>query len=454
MSLPLQGGKKRRIAVIGAGISGLSAAWLLSRRHDVTLYEREKRFGGHSNTVFVDGPRGEVPVDTGFIVYNEATYPNLKALFSHLGVETLQSNMSFAVSRDNGRLEYSGTNLAGLFAQKRNLASPRFWSMLRDVVRFYKSAAADLAGMAPSHTLDDYLRQGRYGEAFRDDHLLPMAGAIWSAPCAAMLGYPASSFIRFFQNHGLLLLSGRPQWRTVSGGSIAYVEALMRDFDGNVRAGADIANVTRREGEVLVHDRRHGPERYDDVVLATHADEALAMLDAPSSEERSLLGSFSYSRNEAVLHTDTSAMPRRRAVWSSWNHVDGHPTDEAVSVTYWMNRLQTLDTDRPMLVTLNPRAPFSDETVLHSETYYHPLFDRAAMEAQRRLWTLQGKRNTWFCGAYFGAGFHEDGLQSGLAVAEALGGVKRPWTVADESARITLPETWLLRRPEMAGIAA
>jgi predicted NAD/FAD-binding protein len=434
--------KIRRIAVVGGGISGLSAAWLLSRRHDVTLYERDRRLGGHSNTVFVDGPRGEVPVDTGFIVYNEPTYPNLTAMFSHLGVKTLPSEMSFAVSRDNGRLEYSGTNFAGLFAQKRNLASPRFWSMLRDVVRFYKSAATDLPALTPSHSLGDYLRQGRYGQPFRDDHLLPMAGAIWSAPCAAMLGYPASSFIRFFQNHGLLMLSGRPEWRTVEGGSIAYVEALKRAFAGNVRIGAEITVISRHDGGVVVHDRSHGAEHFDNVVLATHADQALALLDAPSDQERALLGAFGYSRNEAILHTDTGAMPRRRAVWSSWNHVDGQPDDKTVSVTYWMNRLQALDTDQPLMLTLNPRAPLRDDKVLHAETYHHPLFDRAAMEAQRRLWTLQGRRNTWFCGAYFGAGFHEDGLQSGLAVAEALGGFRRPWNVADESARIALPGAW------------
>lgn len=454
MALPLPGEKRRRIAVVGGGISGLSVAWLLSCRHDVTLYERDRRLGGHSNTIFVEGSRGTVPVDTGFIVYNEATYPNLTALFSHLGVETLPSEMSFAVSRDNGRLEYSGTNFAGLFAQKRNLASPRFWSMLRDVLRFYKSAAADLSALTPSHTLADYLQQGRYGKAFREDHLLPMAGAIWSAPCAAMLGYPASSFIRFFHNHGLLQLSGRPEWRTVTGGSITYVEALKHNFDGAIRTGADIAAISRHEGGVIIHERSHGAEQFDDVVLATHADQALALLDAPSDLERALLGVFSYSRNEAVLHTDTGAMPRRRAVWSSWNHVDGRPDDETVSVTYWMNRLQALDTDQQLMLTLNPRVPLSDDKVLHAETYHHPLFDRAAMEAQRSLWMLQGRRNTWFCGAYFGAGFHEDGLQSGLAVAEALGGVRRPWTVAYESARITLPDARQLGEGEVREFAA
>jgi len=451
-------GERRRIAVIGAGISGLSAAWLLSQRHDVVLYERESRLGGHSNTVTVDEPSGPLAVDTGFIVYNEATYPNLKALFAHLDVATLPSTMSFAVSRDSGRLEYSGTSLGGLFAQKRNIANPRFWSMLCDVVRFYRSAAQDIDALPASRTLGDYLEAGRYGAAFRDDHLLPMAGAIWSAPCAAILGYPASAFIRFFQNHGLLMLTGRPQWRTVKDGSKAYVEKLAAAFSGSVRLGADLRPISRGNAGVTIHDRKHGSERFDDVVFAVHADQALALLADPTHEERALLGAFKYSRNEAVLHTDTSVMPQRRAVWSSWNHVDNAPDGNAVSVTYWMNLLQTLETNRPLLVTLNPRNRLREETILHSETYYHPIFDRAAIEAQRRLWTLQGRGGTWFCGAHFGSGFHEDGLQSGLAVAEALGGVKRPWTVAGESSRIALPDSWLAARPAMAsapqGIAA
>ena len=445
---------RKRVAVVGAGISGLSAAWLLSRRNDVVLYERNSRLGGHSNTVEVEGSRGPVWVDTGFIVYNELTYPNLRALLGHLGVPSTPSNMSFAVSRNRGRLEYSGSSLRGLFAQRRNLASPRFWSMLCDLARFYRSAATDLAAMPASHTLGDYLDRGRYGGAFRDDHLLPMAGAIWSAPCASILGYPASSFLRFFHNHGLLNLSGRPQWRTVEGGSISYVQKLAADFSGTIRLNADIAAVIRRDHDVIIVDRNSGVDHFDDVVLATHADQALTILADPSVEEQSILGAFSYCRNEAVLHTDTTAMPLRRTVWSSWNHVDGQPEEKAVSVTYWMNRLQPLDTDRALLVTLNPPAPLRDDLVLRCETYHHPLFDLKAINAQDRLWTLQGKRRTWFCGAYFGSGFHEDGLQSGLAVAEALGGVRRPWTVAQESSRISIPSSWpppgLSHRQEMA----
>ncbi len=427
---------------MGAGISGLSAAWLLGKRHDVVLYEKGARLGGHSNTVAVDGPRGPVPVDTGFIVYNEATYPNLKALFSHLGVRTVPSEMSFAVSRNGGSLEYSGSGLGGLFAQKSNFAKPAFWSMLRDLVRFYRNAAVDLEALPPTVTLGDYLEQGRYRAAFRDDHLLPMAGAIWSAPCAAILDYPARSFISFYHNHGLLMLSGRPQWRTVEGGSVRYVRKLAADFSGTVRLESRISSISRQDGAVIILDERHGRGHFDDVVIATHADEALGLLADASEKEQALLGAFRYSRNEAVLHTDVSVMPRRRAVWSSWNHVDRPGDGGAASVTYWMNRLQALDTDQPLLVTLNPRAPIDDRHVLHRETYHHPLFDRAAIQAQESVWTLQGRRGTWFCGAHFGSGFHEDGLQSGLAVAEALGGAKRPWIVADESSRLSLPDSW------------
>jgi hypothetical protein len=379
-------------------------------------------------------------------------------MLAHLGVRSVPSNMSFAVSRDSGRLEYSGSGFSGLFAQRRNLASPRFWSMLRDVMRFYKSAAADLAQLPASHTLGDYLDHGRYGRPFRDDHLLPMAGAIWSAPCASILGYPASAFIRFFDNHGLFMLSGRPQWRTVEGGSISYVEKLAAGFAGAIRLNVDLTAIVRRKHDVAIHDRRHGVETFDDVVIATHADQALALLSDASEEEKSILGRFRYSRNDAVLHTDARAMPLRRSVWSSWNHVEAQPQeDESISVTYWMNRLQALDTETPLLVTLNPRLPLREELVLRRETYFHPLFDRAAIEAQGKLWTLQGNNRTWFCGAYFGSGFHEDGLQSGLAVAEALGGVKRPWSVEAESSRIALPASWpairsaaAARSPELA----
>jgi len=426
------------IAVVGGGISGLSAAWLLAKRHRVTLFEADGRIGGHSHTVMV----GDTPVDTGFIVYNEATYPNLTALFAYLGVPTKPAEMSFAVSLDDGRLEYAGTDLGGLFAQRRNLVSPRFWTMLRDLERFYRWAPRDLPALGEMG-LGDYLDTLGCGEAFREDHLYPMAAAIWSTPVRDIPQYPAAAFIRFCENHGLLKLGQRPQWRTVEGGSQAYVRRLTAPFADRIVTGRRVDHILRGEDGVELHVGGE-TRRFDHVVIAAHADQALAMLSDADGQERTLLGAFAYRRNEAVLHSDARVMPRRRRVWSSWNYASrGGDGDPALSVTYWMNCLQGLPETPPLFVTLNPlEAP--DPLLVHRrEVYHHPIFDAAAGRAQRDLWSLQGRRNTWLCGAYFGAGFHEDGLQVGLAVAEQLGGLRRPWQVEDESGRIHLAERQL-----------
>jgi len=430
---PLNPDRRLRIAVVGSGISALSCAWLLARQHEVVVYEREDRLGGHSHTVEVGGDGGDpVPVDMGFIVFNEATYPNLIALFDHLGVQTRPTDMSFAVSLDQGRFEYAAP---ALFAQRRNAFRPRFWTMLGEVLRFYRNAPAQIAALNGSDlTLGDYLKREGFSEVFRDDHLLPMAAAIWSSPAHTLLDYPAESFLRFCHNHGLLKLVGRPDWRTVAGGSRVYVAAMARALGEGVRLGRQAAHVRRLAQGVEVRDAHGGVARFDHVVIGTHADQALALLDQPTADERALLGAFRYSRNLTVLHSDASLMPRRRRAWAAWNYIG---VDGGLCVTYWMNQLQGLP-GRDLFVTLNPPRPPRPDTLLRTEVFEHPIFDAAAIQAQKSLWTLQGRGGVWFCGAHFGAGFHEDGLQAGLAVAEQLGGVRRPWTVPDESGRIHL----------------
>lgn len=439
-SLPTRApGPARDIAVIGSGIAGLSAAWLLAQAHRVTLYEADARLGGHSHTVDVARPGGEVAVDTGFIVYNESAYPNLTALYAHLGVPTKPSQMSFSVSLDGGALEYAGTDLRGLFAQRSNLVNARFWSMLRDLLRFYREAPRDAPtiGLLP---LDEYLDRGGYGRAFRDDHLYPMAAAIWSTPAATIGRYPTEAFVRFCSNHHLLTLSQRPLWRTVDGGSREYVRRMAQAIGAGVRGGrAAVAVLSDADGAQVATDDGQTPEHYDEVVIATHADQALRLLPDAGRDEARLLGAFAYSRNRAVLHSDPRLMPRRAAVWSSWNYLADRNRRDALCVSYWMNRLQGINDATPLFLTLNPMQEPRPEHVIRVEHYEHPIFDAAAIRAQDELWSLQGRRRTWFCGAYFGSGFHEDGLQAGLAVAEAIGGVRRPWTVANESGRIRLP---------------
>ncbi|WP_335648713.1 NAD(P)/FAD-dependent oxidoreductase [Phenylobacterium sp.] len=426
-----------RIAVVGAGVSGLSAAWLLGSRHQVTLFEGDGRLGGHAHTVDAPGgPDGVIPVDTGFIVFNEDNYPNFTALLKHLGTPSIDADMALSVSLDDGAFEYSS---GSLFAQKRNFFSARYWGMLRDVTRFYRNGPKDLAELdSPLTSLDDYLKQKGYCQAFRDDHLLPQAAAIWSTPLAAIRDYPAAALIRFFQNHGMMQVFGRGLWRTVEGGSRAYVEKLVQAFQGEVRRGVRVTGVRREAGGVDLRLASGQVERFDEVVIATHGDHALALLEDPTPEETRLLSAFRYSRNLAVLHTDPALMPRRRAAWTSWNHIGRRNAPQEGCVTYWMNRLQSLPAKPELFVTLNPTREIAPEAMIRTDVYDHPLFDSGAIAAQQALWGLQGVKRTWFCGSYFGHGFHEDGLQSGLAVAEQLGGVRRPWSVQDESGRIHL----------------
>jgi predicted NAD/FAD-binding protein len=432
------------IAVIGTGIAGMSAAWLLHKAHRVTVYEQNDRVGGHSNTIDVPTGDGSTPVDTGFIVYNERNYPNLTALFNHLDVPTKDSEMSFGASLDRGGFEYSGTNLNGILGQRRNLFRPRFWRMIRDIFSFYRAAPQILNDpLSNDISIGDYLAQKNYTNSFIDDHLLPMGAAIWSTTTAEMKAYPAKAFIQFFESHGLLTLSDRPQWRTVDGGSRAYVRRLTEAYRDRIVFNG-VRAVRRVANEALVEDMAGNITAYDHVVLATHADEAAALLSDGDERESSLLGRWRYTSNRVVLHRDASLMPNRRRVWSSWNFIGDQDEDgeNRLCVTYWMNHLQSLETDEQLYLTLNPVREPAEGSIVREFDYAHPLFNSDALATQQDLWSLQGHRRTWYCGSYFGYGFHEDALQSGLAVGEHLGGVPRPWNVLGMNDRLHISGTF------------
>ncbi|WP_428672573.1 NAD(P)/FAD-dependent oxidoreductase [Roseibium sp.] len=426
-----------KIAVIGSGISGLSAAWLLAKNHQVTLYEADDRLGGHANTVDVTTTDGTVPADTGFLVFNERNYPNLVALFDHLGVTSHETVMSFALSLNGGAYEYGGCGLDGFFGQRRNFARKSHWRLLNDIRRFFKSARQQAADGVPDIALGDFLMRERYSKAFIDDHIIPMGAAIWSTSMSEMLAFPARSFIDFYANHGMLQFNNRPQWRTVAGGSRTYVNRLVEDAGFEVLPGTAAKRIVRHRDYVHVADARGALRPFDHVVLATHADQSLKLLDTPDRLEETLLGAFSYQRNHAVLHRDARWMPRRKRLWSSWNYIkQDEGTETGLCVTYWLNRLQHLQTRTDLFVTLNPFDEIHPKAIEREFVYDHPVFNETAMAAQKSLWDLQGARRTWFCGSYFGYGFHEDGIQSGLAVAELLGGAARPWQVDNPSGRI------------------
>ena len=423
-----------KVAIVGSGISGLGCAHALlaERRHgvQVTLFEAAARLGGHTNTVDVCVDGIEHPVDTGFLVFNERTYPNLIRLLDELGVPVARSDMSFAVSvaaARGRRIEWAGTDLNSVFAQRRNLASPRFLLMLAEILRFNRQATriAQGAEEAGKQSLGEFLDRNRYGETFRRWYLLPMAAAIWSCPMRTMLAYPLATFLRFCHNHGLLQVNDRPQWYTVAGGARQYVRKIAARLT-DLRLATPVLEVRRNEaaGKVSLRTGR-GVEAFDHVVLACHGDQSAALLADADDAERTLLAGARYQPNRAVLHTDARLMPQLRKVWSSWNYLSDGGADPAVSVTYLLNKLQPLPFRTPLFVSLNPLVEPAAESVIAEFEYSHPIFDARMIEAQQRLPEVQGRRRVWLAGAWTGYGFHEDGLKSGLAVAAALGALAR-----------------------------
>lgn len=427
---PKHGG---RVAVVGSGIAGLSTAWLLSQsgRHAV-LFESESRLGGHSNTVDVTVDGMTHPVDTGFLVYNERTYPNLIALFDWLGVPSVETEMSFSVSLREPDLEWAGSSLATVFGQSKNLVRPAFWRMLTDILRFNRESSAWLAHPDRARGLDlrAFLIRGGYSDEFTHWYLLPMAGAIWSCPAAQMLDYPLETFLRFCRNHGLLQIFNRPSWRTVKGGSRVYVERLAEGI-AEIRRRTPVEGVLRTPEHIMLRTA-DGVEMFDAVVFATHADTTLKILgDSATLDERSALLAIPYQPNRAVLHTDPALLPRHQNLWAAWNYlggrvVPGTAESDPVAVSYLINRLQPLPFRTPVVVTLNPTREPDPATVFAEFDYAHPVFDMSGIAAQRRLPELQGRNRTWFAGAWTGYGFHEDGLKSGIAVARAMG-AEVPW---------------------------
>ncbi|ARC87418.1 NAD(P)/FAD-dependent oxidoreductase [Rhodovulum sp. MB263] len=423
-------GGRRRIAVIGGGISGMGAAHLLAGTARVTLFEAEGRLGGHARTVLA-GRHGDRAVDTGFIVFNRVNYPHMVRLFEKLGVPVAKSDMSFGASFDGGAFEYGLKNLRAVFAQPANALNPRFWGMLRDVTRF--NARAMDEARDPSVSLGDFLAALGTGDWFRDRYLLPLSGAIWSTPSQGILDFPAQALIRFFDNHALLSTSGQHQWYTVEGGSVEYVrrlEAALAAADVEIRKAAPVEAVRRDAEGAEIRARGGEWDRFDEVVFATHSDDSLAMLSDATPEERAALSAVRYQPNEAVLHADPALMPKRRAVWSSWNYAEASGARAGrIDLTYWMNSLQPIPKDDPLFVTLNSRRPIRDELIYDTATFRHPVYDRGALEAQQAVRRMNGTNRTWFCGAWMRNGFHEDGLASAVDVAEAmLGG--RPEAVA------------------------
>ena len=410
-----------RIAIIGAGISGLVAAYLLHRDHDIVVYEAEDYIGGHTNTLDVDMEGGPYPVDTGFIVFNEKTYPNFVKLLKQLGVKWQPSKMSFSVRCERTGLEYSPTSLNSLFAQRKNILRPAFLRMLREIFRFRKASEALIASQDDAMTLAEYLESNGYSRGFREHFIIPMGSAIWSADPARFRDFPARYFAAFFQNHGFLQLRDKPHWLVIRGGSRQYVKKLVQPFRDRIRIGCPVRSVAREEEHVGVRDGAGGVERFDQCIIAAHSDQALSMLADPTDAEREILGAMPYQKNQTVLHTDASLLPRHRACRAAWNSCIPKEVHDAVTLTYSMNILQSLQAPVEFCVTLNQMQELDPGKIIREITYHHPVYTSSGLVARKRFKEINGRNRTHFCGAYWGYGFHEDGVKSALAVCEAFG---------------------------------
>ena len=410
----------QRIAIVGAGISGLVAAYLLRQRHEVTVFEAGAYIGGHTNTIDVDTPAGPLPIDTGFIVYNERNYPLFTRLIEQLGVESQPSQMSFSVSDEQSGLEYNGSSLNQLFASRKSLASPKHWRMIRDIMRFNRDAE-QLHERGTASTVEEYVRENGFSDAFLTMYLIPIGASIWSCPSGTFRSFPIRFVIDFLRSHGMLQVGDRPQWRVIRGGSKQYIEPLTASFRESIRLNTPVRSVSRAQDSVSIQLDSGGHHTFDHIVLACHSDQALRLLERPTSTERDILSAFPYQLNETVLHTDASILPRRRRAWGSWNYRIREDNADRVAITYYMNMLQSLDTREHYCVTLNETDRIDPARVIRTIRYHHPIFTLERDAAQARHHELIGPNRTSFCGAYWGYGFHEDGAQSGARVADHFG---------------------------------
>ncbi|CCN70966.1 NAD(P)/FAD-dependent oxidoreductase [Vibrio nigripulchritudo] len=412
-----------KIAIIGSGISGLTCGYYLHQEHDVTIFEANDYIGGHTATIDVERKGRTYAVDTGFIVYNDRTYPNFISMMNEIGVTGTPTQMSFSVSNQSNGLEYNGHTLSTLFAQKRNFLNPKFYHFIYEILRFNKLAkkAVDENDWV-EQTLGDFLQQNRFSHYFTDNYILPMGAAIWSSTLADMRAFPLQFFLNFFLNHGLLDITDRPQWYVINGGSKAYIDPLTKGFKDTIRLNSPVESVERRHGGVLLKSR-HGMEHFDAVVFACHSDQALRLLSDPSEKEQSLLSDMQYQANEVVLHTDTRLLPEKRAAWASWNYLlSGEDGEEQSlpSLTYNMNILQHIESDETFCVSLNSSDKIDASKVIRQFTYHHPVFTKESHEAQKQKTSIDGLNSTWYCGAYWYNGFHEDGVRSAIEVVEGI----------------------------------